>query len=259
MEDRPIITKDDVLVFPEGAQGAMEQTRHLDNTRVVIALAWAYVFRKLPAAKTWQDYGIREALTPSRFIKEFLEWFMEIKVTLIHDYIDSAKFFVDLEAKKPKITYLSRKNKIGDLLGSVFARKSGLLSHYDWVPMEDFSEEEYARNLRESRIFVATSSEEGRNISVLEAMASGCIVVGFSGLGGSDYMVGTGEKRNCILVENGNHLDLGKSIERVALDLEQDSHCFDSVIQNARETARSFADFEKEGESLARFFRSLRE
>jgi hypothetical protein len=257
MEDRPMISKDDILVFPETALTAMEQTRNLDNTRVVVALSWSYIFRALPAAKTWQDYGISEAITPSRFIKDFLECFMDIKVTLIDDYVDPAIFFHDPLVKKDKVTYLSRKCRIGDVLGAVFARKNDLPSRYVWTRMEDFSEEAYARHLRESRIYLATSPEEGRNVSVLEAMASGCIVVGFSGLGGSEYMVGSGKTRNCILVENGNYLALVRSIEWVALELSQNSHSFDAMIRNAVETGRSFADFEKEGMSLERFFRSL--
>jgi hypothetical protein len=257
MEDRPMISGDDILVFPEGAISAMEQTGNLSNKRVVIALSWSYVFRHLPVGESWQDYGISEVITPSRFIKDFLAWYMDVKVTLIDDYVDPEVYFFDPKVRKRKISYLSRKNAMGDRLRDVLAGRDHPLSQYDWTAMENFSEDVYAQHLRESKIFLATSSEEGRNISVLEAMASGCIVVGFSGLGGSDYMVGHGSKRNCILVENGNYLALGKSMERVGLDLEEDPHCCDAMIQNAVATAQSFANFDKEGRSLERFFRSL--
>jgi hypothetical protein len=257
MEDQPVLGANDILVIPEGAPSFMEQTRHFENTRVVIALSWAYVYRNLPVEKTWRDYGITKAMTPSPFIKAFLEWSMDIDVSLIDDYVDPTKFFCDLKEKKKKITYTTRKNNMGDVLRGIFASKGGLLSRYEWTPLKDFSEEQYAAHLRESRLYLATSPEEGRNVSVLEAMASGCIVVGFSGLGGSDYMIGSGEKHNCLLVENGNYLALGKSLEQVGSELETDAHYHDSLVQNAIETARYLADFDKEGRSLERFFRSL--
>jgi glycosyltransferase involved in cell wall biosynthesis len=224
---------------------------------VVIALSWAYVYRNLPGEVTWKDYGITKAMTPSRFIKAFLEWSMDIDVTLIDDYVDPTKFFCEWKEKKKKITYTTRKNNMGDVLRSIFASKSGLLSRYEWTPLRDFPEEQYAAHLRASRLYLATSAEEGRNVSVLEAMASGCIVVGFSGLGGRDYMVGSGEKQNCVLVENGNYLALGKSLERVVAELATDAHFYDSLVKNAVEAGRCLADFDKEGRSLQRFFGSL--
>ena len=257
MEDQPVLEANDILVIPEGAPSFMEQTRHFENTRVVIALSWAYVYRNLPVEVTWKDYGITKAMTPSRFIKAFLEWSMDIDVTLIDDYVDPNKFFCNLKEKQEKITYMTRKNNMGDILQGIFASKGGLLSRYEWTSLRDFSEERYAAHLRESRLYLAASAEEGRNVSVLEAMASGCIVVGFSGLGGSDYMVASGKKQNCVLVENGDYLALGKSLERVVEELATDAHCYASLVQNAVETARGLADLDQEGRSLERFFRSV--
>lgn len=257
MEDRPELGADDILVFPEGIPSYMKQTRHFTNTRVVIALSWAYVYLHLPKGENWKDYGISRAITPTPFIKAFLEWSMGIDVTLIGDYVDLTRFTYRPGKKKSKIAYMTRKSKIGEILCSIFRKKNELLSAYEWISMENFVEEEYAQHLVESRIYLATSSEEGRNISVLEAMASGCVVVGFSGLGGSDYMVGSGNKRNCVLIENGNYLELGKRLEEAVRKLEKDNHCFDSIITNAVDTVRPFGDFDKEAKTLKRFFKSL--
>ena len=71
--------------------------------------------------------------------------------------------------------------------------------------LNELAEDQYAKELNTSKVFLATSSQEGMPTSTLEAMASGCIVVGFSGIGGNDYMMGEGENQNCILIENGNY------------------------------------------------------
>ena len=57
-----------------------------------------------------------------------------------------------------------------------------------WLEIRDRSREEVAALLRSADIFLATGFPEGCPLPPLEAMASGCVVTGFSGFGGWDYM-----------------------------------------------------------------------
>jgi hypothetical protein len=88
-------------------------------------------------------------------------------------------------------------------------------------------------------------------------MASGCIVVGFSGFGGRDYMVGAGKNQNCVLVEEGNWLELGMMVEQVASELEKGSQRYDAIISCGMETSGHFGKREDEAQALEQFFRSL--
>lgn len=194
---------------------------------------------------------------PSPVIKDFIEWSMGIDVTLIDNYIDTTKYSYQPERKKSKIAYIARKDTSGETLRCIFERKGGLCKSWEWAPLSNLSEEEYSRQLAESKIFLATSSQEGMNISVLEAMASGCVVVGFSGVGGNDYMIGSGNKQNCFLAESGNLPEFGKTLERVIVQWDNDKHIYDLLIANGIETARRFQDFDREGKSLKRYFQSF--
>jgi len=258
MADRLDIGPDDVLVFPEGMANLMKQTRDFPCKRVVIALNWAYIHRNLPKGETWRDYGIRQAMTPSPVIKVFLEWSMGLEVTLVENYVDTKRYQYDPAIKRFKVSYMARKDPAGDILHAIFKRKSNPVSAaLEWVRLENMDEGEFARHLMESRIFLATSIQEGMPTSMLEAMASGCLVVGFSGVGGNDYLIGSGGEQNCILIENGNVPGLGMALEHVLRELERDRCCYDRIIRNGIETAKRFYDFNKEGESLAAFFLSL--
>lgn len=257
LEDEPGFSNDDILVFPEGMTSLMRQTRHFNGNRVALALNWAYIYRTLPIGENWKDYGITKAITPSPAIKIFLEWSMGLDVSLIENYLDTSKYFYQPERKRNKISYMIRKDPSGEILRSIFKRKGGFFTRYEWSQLKDLSEEEYSRQLVDSRIFLATSPQEGMPTSILEAMASGCIVVGFSGIGGNDFMVGKGEEQNCVLVENGDMPNLGKKIEEVIFSFRKDDHTFEHIIQNGLTTAKQFGDFNKEGESLKNFFLSL--
>ena len=257
IENLPHLAKDSVLVFPEVMSSLMQQTRDLTIPRIVIALNWALIYRNLPAGLNWKDFGILRAITPSPFVKQFIEWTMGLDVTLIENYVDTTRYAYQPEKKANNIAYISRKDLSGEILRSVFERRQGSLCHYNWVRLGNLNEEHYASQLAHSRIFLATSQEEGMPTSVLEAMASGCIVIGYSGLGGSDFMRGDGPDQNCMLVENGDYLALGRCLEKVVDTLATESHLCDPLIDNALETANAFRSQEREVESLRRFFLSL--
>ena len=60
--------------------------------------------------------------------------------------------------------------------------------------LDDSTEEQFAKTLRNSNIFFTHSYPEGLGLPALEAMASKTLVIGYSGGGGNDFMV-SGE--NC--------------------------------------------------------------
>ncbi|MBD3316862.1 MAG: glycosyltransferase [Chitinivibrionales bacterium] len=256
MEDKLTLNKDDIIVIPEGMSGIMRSTRHLPCNRVVIVLNWAHIYRNLPSREDWSDYGIRYGITPSPVIKAFLEWSMDLQIGLIANYVDTRKFLYQPEKKKRQIAYSSRKDPSGEILRSIFEKKPGMLKGYEWVLLEDLTEDGYAQILAESKIFLGTSLQEGVPTAALEAMAAGCIVVGYAGVGGSKDMIGTGEKQNCFLVENGDIPGLGRKLEQVVRDDEYEEG-YARIIKNALETASRYGNYQREGDSLEAYFRAF--
>jgi hypothetical protein len=255
LDDWVRFSPQDVCVFPEGMTQMMKQSKSFNVHRVVIPLSWSYIYESLPPGEDWNDYGIVNVITPSRTTKEFVEWSMNIPTVLIKDYVDCGRFAYRPDRKIRKISYMSRKS--GDFLSGILKRKVGPLADYQWSRLLDLTEDQYAAELISSKVYLATGSREGANISVLEAMSAGCVVVGFSGIGGKDYMVAGGAEQNCVLVENDDLLALGRAVERVIEDLERDASHFDPLITNAIATASRHRSLDEEGNCLKAYFQSL--
>jgi len=235
----------------------MKETRQFPCVRIAIVLNWAYVYSNLPKGENWCDYGINHVITPSPVIKDFLEWSMGVSVTLIANYVDLHKFTYRPDIKRPKISYMSRKDLSGEIIRTIFERKAGPHQKYQWARLQDLTENQYAAELATSAVFLATSPQEGMPTSVLEAMAAGCLVLGFSGVGGNDYLVGQGHHQNCILIENGNYPALGKKLEETLETLEDNPTAFERLIAKGIETAQRFQDPQEEMNSLDAFYSSL--
>jgi glycosyltransferase involved in cell wall biosynthesis len=116
------------------------------------------------------------------------------------------------------------------------------------------NEATYAHHLRQSALYLPTTLQEGLHASVLEAMACGCLVVGFSGIGGNDFMRGTGLEQNCVLAENGDLLGLGRALEDALARRAAEPAAFAEITANAVARARAYQDAMAETEALVAFF-----
>ena len=87
-----------------------------------------------------------------------------------------------------RVAWMPRKNKaLASLIRHTVEARQGC-GALDWVEIHGKTQAEVAALLRSSAIFLATGFPEGCPLPPLEALASGCLLVGFSGLGGWDYM-----------------------------------------------------------------------
>ncbi|MEZ4662538.1 MAG: glycosyltransferase [Caldilineaceae bacterium] len=258
LEDRPQFTPQDVWVLPEVMADFARQTKHFPGQRVVLVLSWAPAYSRLQPGETWRDVGVAHVLAKSPLVGDWLRWSMDADVTLIPEFVDPARYFYDAAQKRPQISYMTRKDSSGELLRGILTRRGAPFDAFTWQPLRELAEDEYAAHLRQSALFLPTTTQEAMHVSVLDAMACGCLVVGYSGIGGADYMIGEGAAQNCILVENGNLPALGRRLAEVLEAHRADAQQFADIIRNGGETARQFQDAQAETEALRAFFSRLR-
>ncbi|HEY8573454.1 glycosyltransferase [Phenylobacterium sp.] len=91
-------------------------------------------------------------------------------------------------AKRDAIAYAPRKrpieaNAIRAFLRRFHPRHAGL----PWTVLENATELEMADGFRSSTLFLSLSRLESIGITPLEAMACGCVVAGFTGVGGQEF------------------------------------------------------------------------
>ncbi len=59
----------------------------------------------------------------------------------------------------------------------------------DWtiIDLNQLSHSEIAQTMNKSSIFLSSNLDEGFSLPSIEAMASGCLVIGYTGKGGNEY------------------------------------------------------------------------
>jgi Glycosyl transferases group 1 len=203
----------DVLVIPEGSWRLMAETAESGLERVVFAQGWSYIYRGLSEGSDWRTWGIREVMAVSRYVQRFLRRTMGLPSALVHPGIDLELFRP--AAKRLQIACMPRKNP-GDLqqIRSIFRSRFPRYGKVPFVLIDGMSQRQTAEALAESAVFLATGYPEGCPLPPLEALASGCLVVGFAGRGGREYLR---HGENCLLAADGDVLGaaerLGRAIE----------------------------------------------
>jgi glycosyltransferase involved in cell wall biosynthesis len=185
---------DDIWLTPEGWPNALLPGLKAGARSIVYAQNWAYLLSCQPQGVHLENLPL-EFLAVSEPVARFVDMSLGKHAAVLRPGVDTALFCPPLERKDGetvRIAFMPRKNK-------VFARQIGELAEVrlrrrtqplplEWVSIEDRSQAEVARILQTAHLFLCTGFPEGCPLPPLEALACGCVPVGFTGLGGWDYM-----------------------------------------------------------------------
>jgi len=251
------IAPGDVVVIPEGGPQIMERFKELSLRKVVIALSYHYIFNHMKMGQNWKDFDINTVITPSKIIADFVQWSMGIKnVILFRDSIDHTLFTCVPHQKRLQIAYLGRKDTHTPLIEKILKSKDKAFYGLEFVKIENMPVHEYANIFKQSHLYLTTSPLEGRNLSILEAMACGCICVGYHGVGAREYIIDSGPAQNFVLAENMNYLELSKQLYETVRQLKNGDPRIETIRNNALQTASRFHPL-KEEESLLRCWQQV--
>jgi glycosyltransferase involved in cell wall biosynthesis len=131
-------------------------------------------------------FGFHAILTNSEFSRRWVRRRLSYDPVVIPTGIDREIFFEkEDERETGRILLIGNKNEteIDEIKPELLRIPSVQLTH-----AKDFNESEMACEYRKSDIYLAFGKYEGLPRTVLEAMASGCAVVGYDGGGGKDFM-----------------------------------------------------------------------
>jgi glycosyltransferase involved in cell wall biosynthesis len=105
-----------------------------------------------------------------------------------------------------------------------------------WVILDSASEGEVAETLRHSAVFLSMNRFEGFGLPPLEAMACGCIVVGFHGWGALDYA----RSDNGFWCEEENLTECVKKLGEVCTLFKKNGEILTRMRYRAMETAAEY-------------------
>lgn len=202
----------DLWLVPEGWPSALLPGLKAGLRTFIYAQNWAYVLAELP-----EDLHLGQLPLEFLAVSAPVAWYVEevtgktaqlLRPPLADFFFDAAG---DLSgnspgdssshafgearsarnAHPPRIAWMPRKNKAmaRHIMEMVNARRHRLgLEAPQWVSVHQLSHQEVAQTLRSCDVFLSTGFPEGLGLPPLEALACGCLCVGFSGFGGLDYM-----------------------------------------------------------------------
>lgn len=140
-------------------------------------------------ATPYRDPEVAAALVVSEDSRDYLSYvFPELERHRIRHSVRADLFFHPGAPKRRQICFMPRKGEAVLLQVINILKQREALDGVELVPVEALSEREVAARLREALLFLSASAAEGFGLPVAEAMACGCVAVGFPAGGGRELM-----------------------------------------------------------------------
>jgi len=243
---------DDIVVLPEDIKLLFARFQRVPVRKVLFCQSQYYAAVGIGAYRTLAAAGINAAIATSGTILRFLrERFPETTAGLIPYPIDDRVFRP--REKRLQVCYMPRKRPIE--AAYIIDRLRALhpdLTNIPFVEISGLHEHRVAEIMGESAVFLSLAHLEGLPLTPLEAMASGCIVVGFTGVGGREYATSV----NGFWTENEDCCQCVDDLARVLQLIAAGDPIVPSTVEAGRRTAAVFGP-EPFLAALLEFWRAL--
>lgn len=182
------VEPDQVYVLPEDQPHILADFARFPQRKVIYSQNPFYGALGIGNAASYADYGVSDLLCSSRSIYEHcLRRHPGVRAFVVPCAVD-LELFTSALAKKNAIAFMPRKRPVeASYIRDMFRFAYPQYRDWDWVEIANMTEAEAARTMGEAKVFLSLSRLEGLGLTPLEAMASGCVVAGFTGIGGREY------------------------------------------------------------------------
>ena len=217
-------TRDDIILVPDLVTWRMTTMapgvpKVMFNQNAYITFTGRTSISGSDFSSPYTDPDFLATLVVSEDSRQYLEFaFPGCHPTFrIHNSIDPALFH-PREPKQRQIAYMPRRNEslAVQVLSMLHFRRA--LSGYEIVAINKMSEREAALILRQSMIFLSFATAEGFGLPAAEAMACGCITIGFHGGGGTEFL----REPYAQPIEAGNIIQFAETVERTIRQIDAD-------------------------------------
>ena len=274
------LTADDLWLVPEGWSNALAPGLRAKACCLVYVQNWAFLFSSLPEGVAWRDLKAR-FLAVSRPVAWFVSSSLGQEAPILRPALD-VNLFGPVPAARPpaargvRIAWMPRKNKALALqVQQIIAARGAMPAPVTWVEIQHKTPAQVAEALRSCHLFMATGFPEGLALPPLEAMACGCLVAGFAGLGAWDYMrqalpggylplcplpplpwQDTPAAANAFVAADGDALGLALALEAAANVIVNQPKAYAALQQYGQATAAGYSA-EQQRQAIAALWRDL--
>jgi hypothetical protein len=178
--------------------------------------------------------------------------FPSLRIERVRPGID-VRLFQPAGEKSPVISYMPRRRSdtAQQVLGLLEVR--GALDGWEVVPIEGVGETTVASMLSQARIFLSLSDREGFGLPAAEAMATGCLVIGYTGFGGKELF-----REHGIAVPDGDVVAFARIVESVLVGWDADADGYEAMAAESGAFVRGNYSIEQQAAEAVRVFRLLR-
>lgn len=246
------IRDDDTVVISEENLRFLKQAAPIKARKIVFCQNHFYIFKTLKFEEYSNFLSVDNIIASSNQIKNFYEQTLQIPdIPLIPYSIPHEKFYP--EPKKLIISYMPRKRPLeSDSIKNLFKITSKNNTLFTWKEIDMLDEESTASIMRESAIFLSLSRLEGFGLPPLEAMACGCLIVGFHGWGGLDFA----NKSNGLWCDEDNLIQCVEKLSLATDLVKTNSTTYPTITSNAINTASKYTT-ENQEEALVNYFKTI--
>lgn len=192
--EKLVINPEDMVIIPEGFPNVMERFAKFPCKKIVLAQSWYYILNSMSVNQSWVQFGINDVISVSDGITEYLNAIMPgLKIKQFSQSIDRKIFKkVPHTDKYPKIAFMPGRSQDAILKTfNVIKTFYCFYPQYRWIRFDELkglSKEEFAERVAESAFVLYTDEIAGFGTFPLEAMACGTHIIGWTPLGGKEYM-----------------------------------------------------------------------
>lgn len=192
---------DDVVVIPEYYRDAFHHFATQPCRRVIHVQGPFLFYRGHDSIDAMNGAGFLAGLACSEFTRSLLQ---RMGSTLAWHVVTPhvLPIFRPSRPQRLQVAYMPDKRpRDAPVVRELFRARHPALRDVPWLPIVGLSRQDCAAAMAASAVFASLSWLEGLGLPPLEAMASGCLVCGFDGHGGSDYAT----PDNGLWVAEGDH------------------------------------------------------
>ena len=276
------LASSDIWCIPESWPNALSVGVNAGARVLVYVQNWIYMLGTLPDGVRWKQLPLEYAA-----VSRPVAWFMREVLGLesrgvVPPVIDAAFFRQERKAAAPvRVAYMPRKNRaLADQIRNVAAAclaEREKAPRVEWVEINNRTRAEVAELLSSCHLFISTGFPEGFGLPPLEAMATGCVPVGFTGFGGWEYMrqapdngpdagsvpahmppfslasAAQGACGNGFFFADGDTLGAGLALARAVLRAHENGGDWQRLCASCRRTAEAYTNAAQQ-EALLRVF-----
>lgn len=206
------VGSEDVMIIPEVFTNVMEQTKNLPCVRIGLLQSVDYMINSLIPGTDWSSFGIRDVITTSQTMKEWVELFYGVGKFNIHTYnVGIPEYFEKPKVpQKPIISIVGRNpNEISKFVKLFFSKHP----QYSWVtfdpmltkskPPQAMRRVDFAKRLQGNFAAVWIDRISSFGTFPLECMKSGVIPICLKPDIMPEYMIERDENGNPVKAVEG--------------------------------------------------------